>query len=195
MFYADRMLYLFEGTAEPIYIPRLPIRIDTDMLRQYAAPLAMMAEAYAELPLSDLEGLAQALYDVYQESAMISTWGELLWRQGRAEILAGELLDLPHLHYLPSFRRDFKTLTPAQRIDIQSALAKAAVLLRQAKGATTLLKQDGGLQYSDLAGKRDGNKPIGHFRASLNLRISCVAGAGGLTLRHCGLHDTVNDHA
>jgi hypothetical protein len=69
-----------------------------------------------------------------------------------------------------------------------------ATQLEESEGNTAPLKQQGGIQYDNYAGKRLGKQPIGHFRISRGIRVSCMAENGGLTLRHFGAHDYVNNN-
>ena len=195
MFYADEMLYLFEGsTAAPMYIPRLPIKIDLDALTPYAVPLAMMAEAPTTVPLSHLGALQRTLYDTNdQENAEISQWGQLVWNQARGDLLSGSLLPFPLLRYETGFINDYKrTLNPTHRARLQSQLASVAAVLGDHHGNAAALKGRGGIEYDNYTSKQMNGKHIGHFRVSDGVRVSCIADGGGLTLRHFGEHDYVN---
>lgn len=195
MFYADEMLYLFEGnTAAPIYIPRLPIKIDLDALTPYAVPLAMMAEAPTTVPLSQLGALQRTLYDTNdQENAEISQWGQLVWNQARGDLLSGSLLPFPLLRYETGFINDYKrTLNPIHRARLQSQLANVSSVLVDHRGNAAALKGRGGIEYDNYTSKQMNGKPIGHFRISDGVRVSCIADGGCLTLRHFGEHDYVN---
>jgi putative CRISPR-associated protein (TIGR02619 family) len=193
MFYADEILYLFEGpAASPILIPRLPLKIDLAALTPFAVPLALMAEAYAELPLADLADLSPALYDTRGDHALISAWGELTWEQIRDDLLGSDLLPFPRLRYEPGFGRDVRGLSRSERVQLQATLAQVAAILTEDGGNPARLKQHGGLQYDNYRGKQVQGTPIGHFRFGQGPRVSCIAEAGGLTLRHCGAHDYVN---
>lgn len=97
--------------------------------------------------------------------------------------------------YTDSFQRDFRAAaTTADKGKLQETLAKASRLLAEANGGTQLLKGDGGLQYEIFTNKHSNERPIGHFRVTQSIRVSCIAHAGGLQLRHFGAHDYVNDN-
>lgn len=196
MFYADQILYLFEGaTAQPIYIPRLPLKIDLDRLQPYAAQLAMMAEGDAVIAVSGLGGLPSALYDQVNQDAIISQWGLLTWQQIRSELLKTDLLTFPCLHYEDHFQREVKGLHTKEKVRLQAVLAKVAAILVESNGDVVKLKQTGGIQYDNYVNRKDKDgKAIGHFRVSDGLRVSCVAKDGQLFLRHYGQHDYVNDN-
>ncbi len=187
MFYADQILYLFEGPgSEPILIPRLPIKIDIDVLKPFAVQLALMAEGGADLPVAELEDLSRALFDSVDERAMISDWGALVWNQARETLLGGDLLTFPRLSYRGSFQKDFRSNKDLeQRVELQSALAKVSALLEQSNGNRAKLRDHGGLQY----GTYKNHPTIDHFRVSLSHRVNCQAEDGGLTLLNFGSHD------
>lgn len=192
MLHADRIVYIFESGGL-IEIPRLPIRIDVELLRENTA-LLLRLSAGDDVPAEDAAPLPSALTDVVDGTAILSLWGALVWSQTRDDLLADDLVPLPGLVHEKSFARDFRDCTnPAERVVLQQTLAKAAKLLRAGQGGTRDLKADGGLQYSDYENRRHGADPIGHFRVTQGLRVSCVARNGELHLRHYGAHDYVND--
>lgn len=194
MFYADRLVYIFEGSSELLSIPRLPVRVDAEQLEAVADKLAMLAagDVFQRRQIADVPG---TLLDVDEKGdSVISDWGMLIWNRMKNEILGKRLLDFPHMSYAPSFLADFKKADRHLRISMQETLAKASVLLKEADGNTSILKRHGGLQYDNYTGKHTkDNRPIGHFRINDGDRISCISDGGKLNLRHFGAHDTVND--
>lgn len=185
MFYADDILYLFEGSSEAILIPRLPIRIDLDALKPFAVPIALMADGDGDLPVTELQHLSRAIYDTVDERAIISDWGLLVWNQIRNEILGNELLPFPRLHYTNSFEKNFGATTDlTHRVSLQCALAKAAVLLERSNNDRSQLRGNGGLQYETYKGYE-----IDHFRVSSDLRVNCKPGEDGLVMLNFGTHD------
>lgn len=185
MFYADDILYLFEGGSEAILIPRLPIRIDLDALKPFAVPIALMADGDGDLPVTELQNLSRAIYNTVDERAMISDWGLLVWKQIRNEMLGNELLRFPRLRYTSSFEKDFRTTTDVtHRVDLQIALAKAAVLFERSNNDRSQLRRNGSLQYETYKGY-----DIDHFRVSLSLRVNCKLEEGELLMLNFGTHD------
>lgn len=191
MFYADQMVYIFEGSNSPINIPRLPVKIEEEALRPYATYLLMMEQGYL-CPMENLQGIFEVMIDGDGRHALLSNWGQLLWSQIKRKILSEELLEFPYITYSDSFRADFKKAQPQERVQLQESLAKAAMLLTEHKGSTAVLKGNGGLQYDNFTNKQYKGKPIGHFRVNLDMRVSCIVQAGGaLLLRRFGHHDVV----
>ncbi len=193
MFYADEIVYIFEGSKQLLRIPRLPIQIDVATLQTYCTSLALL-DAGAILPHGEVAGLPEGLLDLDQHGdATLSEWGRLIWNRVRHELLQKELLPFPNLMYEESFRRDFDRASPKERVDLQETLAKVSALLEE--GGVARLKQDGGLRYEDYQNRRSADgRPIGHFRLTQGRRVSCIAEGGRLRLRHCGAHDQVNDN-
>jgi putative CRISPR-associated protein (TIGR02619 family) len=195
MFYADRIVYIFETGSQLLSIPRLPVHVDIESLRKHRTELALMAQGYISTA-EQMQGVPEGLLEIDEKgNASLSDWGQLIWNQVRVQLLGEDLLPFPRLLYADSFRRDFRQANAAERTELQEALAKVAGLLEDHKGDTARLKQDGGLRYDVFTRKKteDGH-PIGHFRVSQNRRISCTAEGGLLRLRHYGEHDVVNNN-
>ena len=190
MFYADEIVYIFEGSNQLLRIPRLPIQVDLDALRVHRVALALL-DADAILTQQEAAALPEGLLEVDQHGdATLSEWGRLIWNRARHNLFQEGLLDFPNLIYEDSFRRDFSKASPDERVDLQLTLAKVSLLLKD--GGVARLKQDGGVQYEDYTNQRQ--PKIGHFRLTQGRRVSCVAEGGRLRLRHFGNHDQVNNN-
>lgn len=195
MFYADEIIYIFEGSSDLLRIPRLPIQVDRNPFQNYAAQLAMM-EVEHIFPSEELRGLPEGMLDIDDQGyATVSDWGLLIWYRLRRDIFQKILLDFPRLFYSSDFRRDFEKSDLQDRVRLQSSLAKVSHLLVESAGNPASLKQDGGLQYDNYVNKRDKEGyPIGHFRVSQGLRVSCIAKEGTLHLRRFGKEPEVNNN-
>lgn len=188
MFYADEIIYIFEGVnSEVITIPRLPIKIDESVIEPYKVQFALMATG-AEVNLSQLPGIQEALIFRVDEEVTLSNWGKLIWNQSKSKILSGELLMFPRIQYQQSFIKDYERIkNEGERVKLQETLAKVAYLLEKSKGDRTALTGDGGVQLETYK-----NTAIEHFRVTLSLRVSYQAVDGGnLSLRYYGTHDHV----
>lgn len=194
MFYADRMVYIFEGSSRRLSIPQLPIHINADDLKRHASRLALLG-AGAVLGGKEYAGRPEALLDMDDGgSAVISDWGLLIWNRIKNAILGNELISFPGLSYAPSFQKDFKNASPPERIVLQETLPDASVFLKDNGGDSTALKTHGGFQYDNYVGKRATDaRPIGHFRINRGNRVSCIAAGELLILRHFGAHDYVSE--
>ncbi len=191
MFYADNIAYIFETSEQVLSIPRLPIQVDKENLRKNRLELAMMSQGHV-YPSEQVRDIPEGLLETDGTEVMISDWGLLVWNRVRKELLTDELLPFPRIQYEDSFRRDFRDTSANQKIDLQETLAKISTSLISRNGDTSILKQDGGLQYDNYVNKKVEGKPIGHFRISQGIRVSCVSENGTLRLRHFGSEPAVN---
>jgi len=193
MFYADRLVYIFETGSALLSIPKLPIRVDTEQLQAQADKLALLG-AGASLRCEEIMDVPEALLRLQRNGeATLSEWGALIWNSMKHEVLAAQLLTFPYLHCESSFHKDFEKATSQQRVALQETLAEASAFLLTYEGNPNVLREHGGLQYDNYTNKctRDG-RPIGHFRITQGDRVSCTAEGGVLRLRHFGAHDYVN---
>jgi len=188
MFYADRLVYIFETGKELIEIPKLPVEINPDLFREKALEFALM---YSDLP-SPAQGIPPLMLDEYDRNAyLLSDWGILTWNKVKNTVLQEKLLSFPCLKYESSFEKEFQKATQQQRVNLQEVLAKVSIILQQNQDGVATLKRSGGLQYDDYSGKNAG---IGHFRINQGDRVSCTATNNELSLRHFGQHDYVNNN-
>ncbi len=186
MFYADRLVYIFESGNELIEIPKLPIEINPHIFELNAVEFAMM---YYDFPC-EAKTIPSLMLEQYDKNQYIlSDWGVLAWNKVKKELFSKKLLSFSKLYLDESFQKDFKNATSQQRIDLQEVLTKVNIILEQNADGVSKMKQDGGIKYDNYAGK---NSNIGHFRINQGDRVSCIANNNHLTLRHFGQHDYVN---
>jgi putative CRISPR-associated protein (TIGR02619 family) len=188
MFYADQIIYIFEGSnSELITIPRLPIKIDTEVIKP--VEFALMAQG-AWIDLKKLQGVPETLLYKIGDKAILSNWGRLLWNRTKENFLTGDLLaGLPHIKYEPAFYKDYENRREkSDRIKLQETLAKVSYLLLKTNGDTASLKGDGGVLYEVYQNKGG----IAHFRVTQGIRVSCTADSGVLNLRRYGKEPEVN---
>ena len=193
-FYADEIVYIFEGSSDLITIPRLPIQIDKTVIETHKIQFALMVVGKL-YPIEELEGIPETLLELVEEKgetyAGLSAWGELVWHRTKLDLLTGELLPFSRLKYANFFIRDYNNMKDNDaRLKLQETLAKVAYLLEEHNGTTSGLR-GGSLQYERYANV-PGN--IDHFRVTHAERVSCKADGGRLILRHYGAHDYVNNN-
>lgn len=192
MFYADAMLYLFEGEDQPIIIPRLPIRIDQTQIHDHASVLALLAENRNDgIPLDLVVGLADTFYEAIDGLATITDWGELTWAGARRDIYREQLLTFPRLTYAPSFEKDVERHRKEIEhiVDLQATLAQLSLKMLQANGDTSVLKggKAGGLLAQEFKGKPINGEPSDHLRLTQEYRIVFQSDhKGGLILYRFG---------
>ena len=191
MFYADEILYIFEGkNAELITIPRLPISLDCKAIKPHRIALALM-DAGLTMPFK--EEILESLVLTIDKEMTLSTWGKLVWGECKNSLLSQELLAFPRIILEDTFRHDYNQITrPEDKVKLQETLATVSYLLQENNGDTAPLKKHGGIKYGNL-NKSIKGKPIGHFRVTNGLRITCIAKNGVLHLRRYGQH-AINDN-
>ena len=195
MFYADKIVYIFESGEELIQIPRLPVAIDKTILFDNLDKFVLLYEGGKEFVTAEFSNIRESLYDELDGKIYPSLWGNLIWNQVKNKFLSERIIALPRIRYADSFVKDFQNiLDKNEKIKLQEVLAKVSVLLDRESGSTRLLKADGGIQYEDFNNKQHKGIPIGHFRITQSVRVSCLAENGELTLRHYGAHDYVNNN-
>lgn len=177
MFYADRIVYIFETGDRLIEIPRLPVELPTKIFETHAEKFLLLTAGHA-LPVSQFAGIPESLYDAADgQVMMLSVWGELLWNKTKAEILSKTLIELPRLSYKPSFKEEFSyTTTVTDKIKLQETLATVSHLLQQENGNLRRLKADGGLRYETYTNKTAAGYDIGHFRIGQGPRGQLCSG-------------------
>lgn len=189
MFYANEIIYVFEGSNEVVKIPKLPISIDINKVEEYKVPLAMME--FGAIP-----SLWEEAKKVSEESEewvltsdkemILSTWGQLIWNQCKDDLLVQDLFNFPRINYANSFIDDYRKIRSNQeRIKLQETIAKVSQKLTVSKGSTEILF-GGGLDFN-----RYTNTSIDHFRVNDSIRVTCKALGDTLELRYYGTHDHV----
>jgi len=189
MFYADKVIYIFESGRQLIEIPKLPIRVETELFEQNVSIFAQLAADCFQKRNSILQIPETMLQDVDDEFVGLSDWGLLAWNTAKKEILSSKLIILPFLEYSDDFKKDFNKYTDSNyRIKLNETLAKISAKLQE-KFDTSNLKKDHGLQYEKCKNKVFQNSPVDHFRIDEGNRASCCIVNNKMILIHHGFHD------
>jgi hypothetical protein len=199
MFYANEIIYIFEGSRDIITIPRLPIQVNKSVIKPVQFAL-MASEVGVSVKLSELQNVPETLIFVVGEEVTLSNWGKLTWNNCKRELLAQDLLEFPCLVYEKSFVKDYqKNNVNAQRkFELHEVLAEVSGSMLKFNGDTT--RFDSRLHFTRYEGgqKCEGGvkkNQIDHFYIkNTGWRVSCIAKEGSLYLRHYGEHDYVNDN-
>lgn len=103
--YANQTYYLFEGSTELLYIPRLPYRLDaTQIITENLTAFRRLANG-----MSISQAQSTAVPDIWRfdidSSTMLSEWGELIWLDTMPKLYQQQVLPSPSnlIVYLPSF--------------------------------------------------------------------------------------------
>jgi putative CRISPR-associated protein (TIGR02619 family) len=187
MFYADEIIYVFEGSNEVIKIPKLPVKINVEEVEPYKVQLAMMAVGDISKSWEEAKKVPQEWVVVDGQEMTLSTWGQLIWSQCQND----SLLKFPKVEYKLSFIDDYKKIENnlEEKIKLQEIIAKVAVLLQKSNGDTNILKKDGGLLYEKYTNMKS---DIAHFRVTQGIRVSCTSSNGILLLHRYGKEPVVN---
>ena len=185
MFYANEIVYIFEGSNKIITIPRLPIKIDTSVIKP--VQFALMASG-AWVAMSELNNVPETLIFNVDDTATLTTWGRLVWNRSKEDLLSGKkLLQFPKLKYESSFEKDYDNITTKnEKVKLQETLAQVSYKLQESNGDTSVLVNTG-LKYDPYVG----TKGVDHFRVNLTLRVSCKVIGKDLSLRYYGNHNHV----
>lgn len=191
--WADGVAYLYEGMPEdapPLWVPRLPLRLDWEALLPHAGTLALLA-ANAHLPGEAVAALPAALVqDWGEDQHLLSSWGKLVWLEMRERALSERLPDLPHIRYGPRFTGAWMSeARAAKRAAVAEWVSRVSAALVASQGDRRALRAHGGFQYEDYMDKGG----LAHMRMADGDRVSCEPVEGGLLLRQYGHHDDVND--
>lgn len=192
MFYADEIIYVFEGSNQLIKIPKLPVKVDVSDIEPYEVQLAMMKVGAISTSWEEAKKVPQEWILADGQEMTLSAWGQLLWEQCKKELLSKEKpLQFPKLEYHQSFLDDYEAKPAHEKIILQENLARAACLLKNHKDGISAMKQDGIFRLRRYVGK---HKDIDHFDLPKDRRVSCIAKEGTLYLRHYGEHEDVNNN-
>ena len=191
MFYADEIIYIFEGEkSDLITIPRLPISVDTSLIKPYIMQLALLNSGIGLSP-QQTAGIPETMLGEIDGKMTLSTWGQLIWNQCKEELLSGDLIPFSRLEYQDTFRADYnKVKEKHKRVKLQETLATVTGLLNESNGDTAILRQHGGIQYDRYVNKDN----IDHFRVTQDTRVSNTISQGKLILRRYGLEPEVNNN-
>lgn len=188
MFYADKIVYIFETGEQLIEIPKLPIEPAPNTFEKHKKEMFYL-EAKQEVNEDDLADMPEAFLDKAYGKAALSIWGQLLWNQEK-ETVGENLIEHPNLSYDNNFRKDFENGTAKDKFNVNVAIARASKILSDNMMDLSALKRDNELEYDKYTGK-----DVDHFRVTnQGDRISCLKVNNKLVLRHFGRHDYVNDN-
>jgi putative CRISPR-associated protein (TIGR02619 family) len=189
MFYADKIVYVFEGKySKLITIPRLPITVDIDKLKEHTANLALL-DVGASLSPEKTKTIPEAMVAEIDGQMTISNWGGLVWKQCEDNLLSDTLLNFPRILYESSFRGDYKKIQDVNdKVRLQKTIAKVSMRLEQSNGNTREVAKQ--IEYYPYEGAKD-KEGVDHFYVGKQFRVSCKMNNGTLHLRHYGTHKYV----
>ncbi|MEH2363918.1 putative CRISPR-associated protein [Nostoc sp.] len=209
MFYANEIIYIFEGSSTLIKIPRLPIKIDTSVIKPVEFAL-MAAENNISIRVSQLPKVPESLLFICDDEATLSNWGKLTWNNCKHDLFIQDLLEFPFIVYEESFKKDYKrrTVDEKNKYELHNALAEISATMLKFNGDTSRINPR--LKYKRYEGEQkcEGGlkkNEIDHFYLNKDdaWRVSCVVKeiknseqkkTNVLHMRHFGEHDYVNNN-
>lgn len=105
MFYADELVYTFEGQSDLVRIPRLPVRMDAEAtVRQHLRAFRRM-RLDLPVPPPEAAGIPEALVMASGAGVTLSGWGRLVWERTWRILYQENLLEPPidRIRYGPQF--------------------------------------------------------------------------------------------
>jgi putative CRISPR-associated protein (TIGR02619 family) len=122
MFYADESVYIFESGDALLRIPRLPIELNAvSIARQHLQTFRRLS---LQMPVLALDSVPETLIYGYRDDAILSAWGELVWRQAIDVIYAEAILPppSPRLKFGPKFEKSVAELPPNRRVEVNKQI-------------------------------------------------------------------------
>jgi putative CRISPR-associated protein (TIGR02619 family) len=114
MFYADEILYIFQSSKELLRIPRLPITLDgqAKQIVEENLNIFRLLAMGKQLPVNQCTNIPGTLLFPLGEEVVLSTWGNLIWKQVQSDFYQKELLPplIPRLVYSKEFEKNVKDL-------------------------------------------------------------------------------------
>lgn len=124
MISADRCVFLFEGAAELMEIPRLPVRLsEIDELRDHLVVFRRLAAGYT-VTANSAQGAPDSLLMEIDGEVATSVLGDLAWARHRADLFA-EKLQPPlsdQVRVADAVRKKFGDLEARHKVQVNEAL-------------------------------------------------------------------------
>lgn len=209
MFYAHEIIYIFETSTNLIKIPRLPIKINTSVIKPVDFAL-MAAENSVAININKLTDVPESLLFVCDDEATLSNWGKLTWNNCKYELFTKDLLSFPRIVYEKSFEKDYQrhTVDEKNKYELHTALAEISATMLKFNGDTSRINPRFKYKRYEGSQKCEGGlrkNEIDHFYLNKNegWRVSCVVEeikdsqhnkTKLLRMRHFGEHDYVNNN-
>jgi putative CRISPR-associated protein (TIGR02619 family) len=128
---ADECVYIFETSREVMRIPRLPMTLDPEgIVGNHLATMRRLG-AGDPLPLSEIRGIPETLLLEVDGEAVLSAWGEIVWRSCRSRYYGQELLPPPtaSITYAARFKRQAAALPSDRLVQLNRQVDALAVFL------------------------------------------------------------------
>lgn len=109
--YADETFYLFEGSNELMFIPKLPFRLEAESLIEQNLTAFRRLSNDLQINPTTASQIPDVLLFEVDDHLMLSEWGELLWQSHKAQIYQKFLPSISSkIIYTPEFSDSVKHL-------------------------------------------------------------------------------------
>lgn len=181
MFYADKIIYLFESSSEIMVIPRIPIDIElaTTNIMEKNRELFRRLYCFGQIPKKDISSqIPETMLTTIDNSTSLSAWGMLLWSKERKALYSKAILPIlsSKIELSEQFNKDTKGLAPDRYFYLNEQLDNLAKYLdtdrKQCPDSLSFKKLTGspinGSNHEFYAwSDRDARRVYGHFKGKV----------------------------
>jgi putative CRISPR-associated protein (TIGR02619 family) len=152
MFYAEELLYIFEGSDQLLRIPRLPIQIEdaaVNAMRDHLRLFRLLDPKLSTLPAADCAAIPETFLYRFDNEVELSPWGRLVWSRHKSQFYTQHVLDplSPILSFSPQAVKAAGELSPDRKIHFNERMDDLARYLDS--GRTLALSR---LDFKQLKG-------------------------------------------
>lgn len=121
--YADNIIYIFEKSNELMSIPKLPIKIDEDVIDKYFDTFRKL-ELGIPVPSEEVEKIHKTLVLKIGNEYGLSTWGEMIWEKAKNERYSKKLYppSTDKIRYSDSFKKAAEKLQPNRMLELNKKI-------------------------------------------------------------------------
>lgn len=182
--WADRSIYIFEGSNELLEIPKLPLKIDRAIFAKYFNVFRKL-EKGLKVTEEEVKGIPSAVVIKIDNDYSLSSWGEIIWQKYKLEVMKSDIF-VPlsgKITYSEEFKKDFEDLNPSEKSQLNRSIEKLENLAERGENLKSLnyhpLKGEIAKKYSHEFYPFDGND---------NRRVYCNEKDWKIVLEKIGSH-------
>ncbi len=122
--YADKSLYIFESSQELLTIPRIPIKVDDEVIINNLQ-LFRALELGLKLPKA-IESIPKTLVLEISGDYILSPWGEIVWQKVKSKFYREKLINplQTKILYSQEFINDTNKLNPKELYQLNKSIDK-----------------------------------------------------------------------
>jgi len=145
--WADKSIYIFEGSSELLEIPKLPLKIDEDIFKRYF-DIFRKLEKGLKLIENEIRNIPSTLVMKIGDDYALSSWGEIIWQKYKLEVMKSEVFTplSEKIVYSKDFLKDFENLNPSEKFQLNKSIEKLENFVEKGENLKSL-------RYHDLKGE------------------------------------------